>query len=87
MKLDYKLTRIVNNYEFNGVAIYEYIGNTMWFSNQELCNEISNFLGFYIPINTEIPVTKEQLQSVWKLLNKRKNLIGIYGDKFLNDWI
>lgn len=84
MKIDYKLMRIINNYKINGVAIYEYVGSTMWFSNQELCDEISNFLEMYIPINVEIPVTKEQLQSVNSLLNSRKDLIGIYGDDFLN---
>ena len=87
MRLDYKLIHIINNYKLNGISKYEYVGSTMWFSNQELCNEVSDFLGIYIPINTEIPVTKEQLQSVWKLLDKRKNLIGMYGDEFLNSWI
>lgn len=85
MKFDYKLIHIINNYKTNGVAQYEYVGSTMWFSNQELCDEVSNFLGFYVPINTEMSVTKEQLQSVNRLLNNRKDLIGMYGNEFLND--
>lgn len=87
MKLDYTLLHIVNNYKDNtGFCHYDYVGSTIWFSKQELCDEISEFLGIDIPLETKVNVTKEQMESVWKLLDGRKDLIGMYGDDFLNDW-
>ena len=86
MKLDYQLKYIINNYKVNGFSKYECVGHTIWFSKQELCDEVSKFLSINIPLETEVNVTEEQLQSVWRLLNGRKNLIGTYGDEFLNDW-
>lgn len=87
MKLDYELTNIINNYKINGAAKYDCVGHTVWFSKQELCDEIGMFLGIDIPLETKVEVTKEQIDSVWRLLNGRKDLIGAYGDDFLNDWI
>ena len=87
MKLDYCLTNLTNNHYVNGVAKYDYAGSRIWFSKQELCDEVSKFLGIDIPLETEVNVTKQQLQSVSKLLDGRKNLIGTYGDRFLNDWV
>ena len=87
MKLDYQLTYLINNHKVNGVFKYDCVGYTIWFSKQELCDEISKFLDIDIPLETEVNVTKEQLQSVWKLLDGRKSLIGTYGDEYLNDWV
>ncbi len=87
MKLDYTLLHIVNNYKDNtGFSHYDYVGSTIWFSKQELCDEVSEFLGIDIPLETKVNVTREQMNSVWKLLNGRKGLIGMYGDDFLNEW-
>ena len=87
MKLDYTLLHIVNNYKDNtGFCHYDYVGSTIWFSKQELCDEVSEFLSIDIPLETKVNVTKEQMESVWKLLDGRKDLIGMYGDDFLNDW-
>lgn len=86
MKLDYTLLHIVNNYKDNtGFCHYDYVGSTIWFSKQELCDEVSEFLGIDIPLETMVDVTREQMESVWKLLDGRKDLIGMYGDDFLND--
>ena len=70
----------------DGCAKYDYVGSTIWFSKQELCDEVSDFLSIDIPLETNVNVTREQMESVWKLLNGRKDLIGMYGDDFLNDW-
>ena len=70
----------------DGCAKYDYVGSTIWFSKQELCDEVSEFLGIDISLETKVNVTKEQMNSVWKLLDGRKDLIGMYGDDFLNDW-
>ena len=87
MKLDYTLLHIVNNYKGeDGFSHYDYVGSTIWFSKQELCDEVSEFLGIDIPLETKVNVTKEQMESVWKLLDGRKDLIGMYGDDFLNKW-
>lgn len=87
MKLDYSLIHLINNYKNeDGFSKYDYVGSTIWFSKQELCDEISEFLGIDIPLETKVNVTKEQMESVWKLLDGRKDLIGMYGDDFLNDW-
>jgi hypothetical protein len=87
MRLDYTLLHIVNNYKDNtGFCHYDYVGSTIWFSKQELCDEVSEFLGIDIPLETKVDVTKEQMESVHKLLDGRKDLIGMYGDDFLNDW-
>lgn len=86
MKLDYTLLHIVNNYKDNtGFCHYDYVSSTIWFSKQELCDEVSEFLDIDIPLETKVNVTKEQMESVWKLLDGRKDLIGMYGDDFLND--
>jgi hypothetical protein len=86
MKLDYSLIHLINNYKNeDGSSKYDYVGSTIRFSKQELCDEISEFLGIDIPLETNVNVTKEQLESVRKLLDGRK-LIGMYGDDFLNDW-
>ena len=86
MKMDYILTHQINNYMTDGSAKYDYVGSTIWFSKQELCDEVSEFLGIDIPLETRVDVTREQMESVWKLLDGRKDLIGMYGDDFLNDW-
>ena len=86
MLIHYILTHQINNYKIDGSAKYDYVGSTIWFSKQELCDEMSKFLGIDIPLETRISVTKEQMESVHKLLNGRKNLTGLYGDDFLNDW-
>ena len=86
MKLDYDLTNIINNYKEDGLTKYDYVGSTIWFSKRELCDEVSEFLGIDIPLETKVNVTKEQMESVHKLLDGRKDLIGMYGDDFLNDW-
>ena len=86
MKMDYILTHQINNYKDDGSAKYDYVGSTIWFSKQELCDEMSKFLGIDIPLETRISVSKEQMESVHKLLNGRKNLTGLYGDDFLNNW-
>jgi len=87
MKLDYNLTNIINNYkDEDGLAKYDYVGSIIWFSKQGLCDEVSEFLGIEIPLETKVSVSKEQMESVHKLLYGRKGLIGMYGDDFLNDW-
>ena len=87
MKLDYTLLHIVNNYKDNtGFCHYDYVGSSIWFSRQDLCDEVSEFLGIDIPLETKVNVTREQMNSVWKLLDGRKGLIGMYGDDFLNEW-
>ena len=84
--MDYILTNIINNYkDEDGLAKYDYVGSTIWFSKQELCDEVGKFLNMYIPLEVKVSVSKEQLESVRKLLSGRK-LYGMYGDDFLNDW-
>ena len=85
MKMDYILTHQINNYKTDGSAKYDYVGSTIWFSKQELCDEVSEFLGIDIPLETKVNVTREQMESVWKLLDGRKDLMGMYGDDFLNE--
>lgn len=85
--MDYILTNIINNYkDEDGLAKYDYVGSTIWFSKQELCDEVGKFLNMYIPLEAKVSVSREQLASVWKLLDGRKDLYGMYGDDFLNDW-
>jgi len=87
MKMDYILTHQINNYMTDGSAKYDYVGSTIWFSKQELCDEVSEFLGIDIPLETRVSVTKEQMESVHiLLLDGKRNLIGMYGDDFLNDF-
>ena len=87
MKMDYILTHRINNYKDDGSAKYDYVGSTIWFSKQELCDEMSKFLGIDIPLETRISVTKEQMESVHTLLSDgKRNLTGLYGDDFLNNW-
>ena len=87
MRLDYDLTHLINNYkDEDGLAKYDYVGSTIWFSRQELCDEVSKFLNMYIPLEAKVSVSREQMESVWRLLDGRKDLIGMYGDEFLNDW-
>ena len=84
--MDYILTNIINNYkDEDGLAKYDYVGSTIWFSKQELCDEVGKFLNMYIPLETNVTVTKEQMERVHKLLLDKGNLIGMYGDEFLND--
>ena len=84
--MDYILTNIINNYkDEDGLAKYDYVGSTIWFSKQELC-EVGNLLNMYIPLEAKVSVSRKQLESVRKLLDGRKDLIGMYGDDFLNDW-
>jgi len=86
MRLDYSLTNIINNYkDEDGLAKYDYVGSIIWFSKQELCDEVSKFLNMYIPLEVKVSVSRKQLESVRKLLSGRK-LLGMYGDDFLNEW-
>lgn len=89
MKLDYTLLHIVNNYKDNtGFCHYDYVGSTIWFSKQELCDEVSEFLGIDIPLETKVNVTREQMESVHTLLSDgKRSLFGLYGDDFLNDFL
>ena len=85
--MDYILTYQINNYKTDGSAKYDYVGSTIWFSKQELCDEVSEFLGIDIPLETKVDVTREQMESVHELLSDgKRSLIGMYGDDFLNDW-
>lgn len=85
--MDYILTHQINNYKTDGSAKYDYVGSTIWFSKQELCDEVSEFLGIDIPLETKVNVTKEQMENVHTLLlDGKRSLIGMYGDDFLNDW-
>ena len=85
--MDYILTNIINNYkDEDGLAKYDYVGSTIWFSKQELCDEVGKFLNMYIPLEEKVSVSKKQLESVRKLLSEKKGLFGMYGDDFLNDW-
>lgn len=87
MKMDYILTHQINNYKTDGSTKYDYVGSTIWFSKQELCDEVSEFLGIDIPLETRVDVTREQMESVHTLLlDVKRSLIGMYGDDFLNDW-
>lgn len=87
MKLDYCLTHLINNHKVNGSVEYQYVGSTVWFSKQELCDEIGNYLGIDIPIKTRVSVTREQMENTYKVLKQNKNIIGTYGDEFLNDFL
>lgn len=87
MKLDYNLTHIINNYmDEDGRAKYDYVGSTIWFSKQELCDVIGKLLNMYIPLETKVRVSREHMEGVWKLLDGREDLNGMYGDEFLNNW-
>jgi len=87
MKLDYILHHIINNYEDdNGRAHYDYVRSEIWFRTPELCKEIGELLNMEIPVETNVIVSKEQMEEVHKLLNDRRDLIGSYGDWFLNIW-
>lgn len=84
--MDYILTHQINNYMTDSSAKYDYVGSIIWFSKQELCDEVSEFLGIDIPLETRVSVTKEQMESVHTLLSDgKRNLIGMYGDDFLNE--
>ena len=88
MKVDYMLHHIINNYvDDDYVVHYDYIRSEIWFSKQELCDEVSQYLGIEIPLNKYVIVTKEQMEDTHKLLTGRKDLIGIYGDWYLNEWV
>ena len=88
MKLDYMLHHIINNYvDDDYVVHYDYIRSEIWFSKQELCDEVSQYLGIEIPLNKYVIVTKEQMEDAYKLLTGRKDLIGEYGDCYLNEWV
>ena len=88
MKLDYMLHHIINNYvDDDYVVHYDYIRSEIWFSKQELCDEVSQYLGIEIPLNKYVIVTKEQMEDTYKLLKGRKDLIGVYGDWYLNEWV
>ena len=54
MKMDYILTHQINNYKIDGSAKYDYVGSTIWFSKQELCDEMSKFLGIDIQLETRV---------------------------------
>ena len=85
--MDYILTNIINNYkDEDGLAQYDYVGSTIWFSKQELCDEVGKFLNMYIPLEAKVSVSRKQLESVRELLKGKKGLYGMYGDDFLNDW-
>ena len=87
MKMDYILTHQINNYKIDGSAKYDYVGSTIWFSKQELCDDVGEFLGIDIPLETKVSVSKEQMESVHTLLSDgKRNLTGLYGDDFLNNW-
>lgn len=87
MRLDYTLLHIVNNYKDNtGFCHYDYVGSTIWFSKQELCDEVGKLLNMYIPLEAKVSVSRKQLESVRELLKGKKGLYGMYGDDFLNDW-
>jgi hypothetical protein len=84
--MDYILTNIINNYkDEDGLAKYDYVSSIIWFSKQELCDEVGKFLNMYIPLEVKVSVSRKQLESVRKLLSGRK-LSGMYGDDFLNEW-
>lgn len=89
MKVDYMLHHIINNYvDDDYVVHYDYIRSEIWFSKQELCDEVSEFLGIDIPLETKVNVTREQMESVHTLLSDgKRSLIGMYGDDFLNDFL
>jgi len=88
MKVDYMLHHIINNYvDDDYVVHYDYIRSEIWFSKQELCDEVSQYLGIEIPLNKYVIVTKEQMEDTYKLLTGRKDLMGIYGDWYLNEWV
>ena len=61
VKMDYILTHQNNNYKIDGSAKYDYVGSIIWFSKQELCDEMSKFLGIDIPRETRVSVTREQM--------------------------
>ena len=87
MRLDYDLSNVIDNYKGeDGFSHYDYVRSEIWLSKQELCDEVSKFLGVDIPIETNVIVTMEQMESVHKLLFEKKTLIGVYGDEFLNEW-
>ena len=87
MKLDYILHHIINNYnDDEGVAHYDYVRSEIWFRTPELCKEIGEFLNMEIPLETNVIVSKEQMEEVHKLLVDRIDLVGSYGDWFLNTW-
>ena len=77
--MDYILTNIINNYkDEDGLAQYDYVGSTIWFSKQELCDEVGKFLNMYIPLEAKVSVSKKQLESVRELLKGKKGLYGMY---------
>lgn len=87
MRLDYNLSHLINNYkDVDGLAHYDYVGSTIWIGNKELCKEVSEFLGMEISVGVYEFVTREHMESVHKLLEGRTDLIGTYGDEFLNEW-
>ncbi len=86
MKLDYILYHLFDNYKTNNGTKYDYVESYMIINKNELCDEIGRFLNMTIIPGEKAIVTREQLDDVWRLLRGRKDLMGMYGDDFLNDF-
>lgn len=87
MKLDYQILHILNNYkDHDGVSKYDYIKSTIWLRTWDLCYLLRNELNINIDPEVPFETTYEIALKAWKILEKEYSLIGIYGDKFLNNW-
>ena len=86
MKLDYQIFNIINNYhDENGCAKYDYVRSEIWVNTWDLCCLLREELNIKINPETRFKTCWIVAHKAWEIL-KGRDLIGTYGDEYLNKW-
>ena len=84
-KLDYEINEVVDNHWADDKYEYNHIKDEVWFSNEELMNDVAEHFNLKLKLNTLCEIPKGMRKEIWDYVGQYKKYMGTYGPRYLND--
>lgn len=83
MKLDYQITHLLHpHYVKEYGCVYDHIKWTIWFSNDELLNEINESFDYDFKLEEKNEVMEKVAYEILYFIQNKKKYFGTIGDEY-----
>lgn len=83
MRLEFQIIHLLHPHYVKGHGcVYDHINWTVWFSRQDLMNDVNEIFNTQFKLEEKTEVSETLARQIWKYLRERKDVIGIYGTDY-----
>ena len=83
MRLEYQITHLLHpHYEEGRGCVYDHVNWTVWFSRQDLMDDVNKEFGTEFKLEKKTEVDESLAYDIWHFLSKRNDTIGLFGDDY-----